>query len=228
MKVFFGENPGPRGIEKYELRLPCCIVLDDSAAMEMWAPELQDMVHNFRDALMGSMENTSCVADISLMCTGGGRIVQTPFALPADLSIPALRCEGVADIRGALQKGVALLQERKLMYQMAGIDYLRPMLFLLTASAPEENMPDEREKERLHTLQKERKLIFCPVAIGAAEELDALASLHPQGTAFRLREGQPDDAMQWVARCIRRAAGWIPDGFDPLEPEGRISRIRSC
>ena len=82
-------------------------------------------------------ELASVRVDIALVTFGDGAVkVIHPFTLVQDFQPPLLIAKGDTPIGEAISQGIDLLETRKKLYREQGVNYYRPILFMITDGEP--------------------------------------------------------------------------------------------
>ncbi len=151
--------------------------------------------------------------DLCLVTFGGEVAVAHDFApvtaygQPSDLGLVA---RGSTPMAQALERGMALIEERKAAYRAQGTDYYRPWLLLITDGEPTDCRPgDERWTHVAATLRDgvaARRFAFFAVGVDGAN-MERLRQLCPEGRPPLALKGLAFTALfAWLSRSQRQVS----------------------
>ena len=124
----FVSNPEPR--------CPCVLLLDTSGSME---GEPINELNNGLLELKKQLDADNLArqrVEIAIVSFGGTPTVVTDFVTVDAFNPPTLGFGGRTPMGAAIEMGLKMLQDRKLEYKNAGVNYYRPWIFLITDGAP--------------------------------------------------------------------------------------------
>ena len=191
--VEFAENPEPR--------CPCLLLLDTSGSMR-GAPilELNNGIGTFKEELMADSMGIKRV-EISIVSFGPVK-VETDFVTADLFNPPTLIAKGDTPMGEAIEQGLNLLQQRKLLYRQNGISFYRPWIFLITDGGPTDNW--HKAAKLIVEGEKEKSFSFFAVGVENAniEILKKLCVREP----LRLRELRFRDLFLWLSNSLGSVA----------------------
>ncbi len=134
----------------------------------------------------------------------------------------ALAARGETPMGQALERGMALIEERKSAYRAQGTDYYRPWLMLITDGEPTDMRPKDARWEKVTAALREgveaRRFAFFAIGVEGAN-MDRLRQLCPEdrpplalrGMAFR-------ELFSWLSRSQRQVSASRTGETVPLPP----------
>lgn len=188
-------NPTPR--------VPICLVLDCSPSMSgnpEWGAAkaqnnptpieaLNDGVQHFFQSLREDIV-AQHAAEVAIVAFSGIAQGILDFqSLDKVESPPRLFIEtqhGGTSLGTALKLALQKLDERKVEYQEAGVDYFQPRVVLMTDGQPTDDT-HLTVRSDIHDRIKQRRLSFFPIGVGEGVDIDVLTDLSPNRPALRLK-----------------------------------------
>lgn len=193
----FGSDEGAF-IENPEPRCPCILVLDTSSSMG-GAPitELNAGIVAFKDELIADALAAKRV-EVAIVAFGPVR-VESDFGTADTFTPPSLKANGDTPMGAAIERSIAMINQRKATYRAAGINYYRPWIFLITDGAPTDSWQNAAKLIR----EGEETASFSFFAVGVqgarTEILSQIATRTPlmlDGLRFR-------DLFSWLSRSLQ-------------------------
>ena len=218
----FADNPEPR--------CPVVLLLDTSGSMQGQAVnELNDGLKAFKTAIQadrlaslrvevaiipfgGSVKPTDVRADTSTPFDP-----QQPFVTADSFAPPYLLASGDTPMGNAVRQGLQLLRDRKEVYKLAGIDYFRPWMFLITDGKPTDEW--HTAAQQLKDEESRKGVIFFSVGVEGAD-MASLAQFSGQRTPLRLKGLAFNELFQWLSKSLSVVAHSKPGEQAPLPPVG--------
>lgn len=210
----FVDNPEPR----------CAVVLllDTSYSMAgQPISELNQGILTFEQEIKKD-ELASLRVEVSIITFGGQVSVVQPFVSVGNFEAPTLTVNGNTPMGEAIDKGLALLKERKATYRANDVDFYRPWLFLITDGEPTDawEMAAERLKQ-----EEARKgvLVFC---IGVENaNMQILRNFSNQTPPLKLKGLEFRPLFSWLSKSLSGVSGSRPGEQVGLPPVGSWGQI---
>lgn len=221
--VEFATNPEPR--------CPVILLLDTSASMSgQPIAELNEGLHVMEDALK---TDTLASLRVEIAVITFGETVQaldvigngSPIGFDASQAFvtvehfvpPTLHASGLTPMGEALRRGLALLQERKHIYNQNSLDYFRPWMFLITDGAPN----DEWQSAVALVKQEEARQGVALYTVGVAgADMGTLSQFSEQRQPLKLRGLAFRELFQWLSKSLSSVSRSRPGEQVPLPEVG--------
>lgn len=204
--VEFSENPDPR--------CPMVVVLDCSDSMVEVRPGEDrsplDALNGSLDILVTELNKDPLAkrrAEVSFVAYGTDVAPATDFKTVDQLILPNLSRMGVTSTGSALVEALDALEERKNEYKANGIEYLRPIMMLITDGLQTDDTSEA--KRRLAEAHEKKKASFFAVGVEGAD-MDALAELSPR-SPIKLKGVKFEEMFQWLSASAASASASQPD-----------------
>jgi uncharacterized protein YegL len=201
MNVEFAQNPEPR--------CPCVLLLDTSGSMNArgGAPlrALTEGLVAFREELLKDPLAGRRV-EIAIVTFGGNvRIIQD-FVTVDNFAVPLLQAGGLTPMGTAVLQGLDMVDARKKQYNVNGVSYYRPWIFLITDGAPE-GEPDDtfrRAAMRVRAQENAKGVAFFGVGVENADmaKLQEICVRRP----LKLSGLRFVDLFVWLSRSTQQVA----------------------
>ncbi|MDO4904705.1 MAG: VWA domain-containing protein [Lautropia sp.] len=202
--IEFFENPEPR--------CPCLLLLDVSVSMRGdKIRELNGGLRAFEEELKADSLGAKRV-EVGVVTFGPVQVVQD-FVDARQFNPPLLDVQGNTPMGEAIEKGIALLRQRKNQYRQAGIAYYRPWIFLITDGEPTDDC--RAAAQAIADGEAGKEFLFYAVGVDQAnmELLRALSVRDPlklKGVAFR-------QLFSWLSSSLRSVSRSNPGEAVALE-----------
>lgn len=207
----FADNPEPR--------CPVVLLLDTSGSMN-GAPinELNQALQVFeaqlKDDALASLRvevaivtfgGTAAVVDVRGEAGGDtiGFDAQQAFVTVDSFRPPRLRAQGGTPMGQAIEKGLALLRDRKEIYKENSIDYFRPWVFLITDGRPTDAW--QKAAQLIKAEETRKGLLFFGIGVEGAD-LDTLRQFSGQRPPLKLRGLAFAELFQWLSKSLSAVA----------------------
>lgn len=194
----FAENPEPR--------CPVVLLLDTSGSMG--GQPIQQLNRGLR-ALKDELNADALAAkrvEIAAVTFGPVRVAHDFVGASAYMP-PTLTAGGDTPIGGAVLQGLDLLRQRKAIYEVNGIAFYRPWIFLMTDGAPTDNVAEA--SAMLRQGEASRSFSMFAVGIGGAR-MEMLAQLSPARPALRMDGLRFRDLFVWLSNSMRSISQSTP------------------
>ena len=195
-------------------RVPIILCLDTSGSME-GDPirELGEGVTLFYESIFED-EIARYSAEIGIVTFGydGVQRVADFASLEIIREKPSLHREFQAGGRTPMGEAVCealdMLENRKRMYQNAGVDYFQPWLVLMTDGIPTDDI--HMAVERIGGMVQARKLAVFSIGIGGEADMDTLHKFSPNRPPLRLRGLEFKKFFEWLSASVQRVSASTP------------------
>lgn len=161
--------------------------------------QLQEGIAVYRDCLLS--DNLAQKRVEVAIITFGGKVetVQT-FATAANFSAPVLSARGDTPMGEAVVTALRALEDRKLEYKAAGIQYYRPWVFLITDGGPTDANTSHwiEAKEQVHQGETNKRFSFFCVAVDNGD-LERLEELNPARKPLKLNGLEFRKLFEWLS-----------------------------
>jgi uncharacterized protein YegL len=205
-----------------EPRQPLVLLVDTSGSMSKDIEDVADGLRALREALVADSVARNRV-EIAVVTFGGAVTAHGDFGEAALFEPPALTASGDTPMAEALEQALDLLEAKKLAYRASGLDYYRPLIFLVTDGEPTDLGRWPRAAQRLRDAERARKLVLLSVGTQTAS-FARLRELSPDRAPLCLKEAQWGSMFQWLSRSLQaRSRSRLGDEVpleDPTGPRG--------
>jgi uncharacterized protein YegL len=205
-----------------EPRQVLVVLVDTSASMSRDIADVSAGLEALGEALARDTVARNRV-EIVVITFGGAVTVHGDFGEAAVFEPPALKADGDTPMAAALLGALALVDVKKRAYRASGLDYHRPLIFLLTDGEPTDLSRWPDAVRRVREAERERKVALFSVGTGTAN-FARLSELCPDRTPLRLKEARWEAMFQWLSRSVQaRSRSRLGDETpmeDPTGPKG--------
>jgi uncharacterized protein YegL len=198
-----------------EPRQPLVLLVDTSGSMRGDLPDVSAGLAALRAALARDAVARNRI-ELALVTFGGAVTAHGDFGEAAVFEPPVLAAEGDTPMAAALEQALDLLEAKKRAYKESGLDYYRPLVFLLTDGEPTDTGRWPEAVRRVREAERARKIVLLCVGTGTAN-FARLAELSPDRAPLRLRDAKWEDMFQWLSRSVQARSRSRPGDEVPLE-----------
>jgi len=204
----FADNPEPR----------CAVVLALDVSGSMAGQPIAELNAGLKELAQALKADKLASLRVELaMVTFGGSLTIIDFVPAYAFQPPNLIANGSTPMGAAVQKGLALLHERKDTYKRNGLDYFRPWLFLITDGVPTDVWETAADRARDEEERKGVSVYAIGVQDADLQTLARFSAVRPplmlQGLAFR-------DLFVWLSKSLSAVAQSQPGQQIALPPVG--------
>ena len=200
-----------------EHRCPSVIILDVSGSMQGEAiNQLNEGVTVYRDSLFADGLARKRV-EVALVTFGGSVDVVQSFITAEHFTPPKLSARGDTPMGQAVVTALKLLEDRKIEYKNAAIQYYRPWVFLITDGGPTDASTSywSEAKAQIQLGEEGKKFsFFCAGVEGAA--FDRLSELNPKREPLKLKGLEFKKLFTWLSSSQQSVSRSNPGETVPL------------
>lgn len=184
-----------------EPRQPLVLLIDTSGSMSAEIADVTAGLSELRAALARDTVARNRV-EIAVITFGGAVTMHGEFGEAAVFEPPQLAAAGDTPMAAAITQALDLIEAKKRAYKASGLDYYRPLIFLVTDGEPTDLGRWPEAVRRVRDAERERKLVLLAVGTKTAS-FTRLAELSPDRAPLRLKEAQWGAMFQWLSRSLQ-------------------------
>ena len=143
-----------------EPRQPLILLVDTSGSMSGDLPDVCAGLAALRAAIVRDAVARNRV-ELALVTFGGAVTTHGDFREAAVFEPPALAAVGDTPMATALERALNLVEAKKGAYKESGLDYYRPLIFLLTDGEPTDTGRWAEAVRRVREAERARKIVSC-------------------------------------------------------------------
>lgn len=117
---------------------------------------------------------------------------------------PSFNAFGHTPLGATVNAAIDMLEKRKEMYKLGGIQYYQPMLVIVSDGDPTDNI--ESAARRAIELSLKRKLSVYPVIIGDDGNLNNLQKFTPNKISKRIRTEDLPQVFKWLISSVKKVS----------------------
>lgn len=205
-----------------EPRQALVLLIDTSGSMANEIGDVAAGLNALRQALTLDSVARNRV-EIAVVTFGGTVVTHGEFGEAAVFEPPGLAATGNTPMATAIDQALELLEAKKRAYKASGLDYYRPLIFLVTDGEPTDLDRWPQTVRRVHEAERARKLVLLTVGTKHAS-FTRLRELTPDRTPLRLKDAQWASMFEWLSRSLQaRSRSRVGDEVpleDPTGPRG--------
>jgi uncharacterized protein YegL len=225
-------TPTDANVDTYPVAHPdrpqaaCALLLDTSRSMRGEKIRgLEAGVRAYRDYLAKDPLAKDTVETAVVTFSTDANVAHT-FSNVDQMPEVSLKAEGWTAMGAAIDKGIALIEERKAHYREEGVDYYRPFLVLITDGGPTDIKGKQKLAEYAQKIQdgaKSKK--FYPLFFGTKNaDFDKLKQLvGPTGAVVGIDEVRFEEVFQWLSRSVSGLKDSLPGDQIQLEDPTKMT-----
>lgn len=215
MKILFDFNSEvEKEAENPIARIPVVIIADTSSSMSGEKIEtLNKEIEKFYNEINNNSKNEILKYSLDLSILGfrfDSRaretypVVVNKFSIMENQSVPVFNAFGHTPLGATVNTAIDMLEKRKEMYRVAGIQYYQPMLVIISDGDPTDNI--ESATKRAIELSLKRKLSVYPVIIGEDGNLDNLQRFTPNKISKRIKTEDLPQVFKWLVSSVKKVS----------------------
>jgi len=154
--------------------------------------------------------------ELVVISFGGQVTVHGDFGEAAVFDPPPLSAAGDTPMAAALAQALDIVELKKQVYRAGGLEYYRPLVFLITDGAPTDSGAWPAAVARVREAERGRKVSLLSVGTKDAN-FARLKELSPDRTPLRLKEAQWAEMFQWLSRSLQARSRSRPGEETPME-----------
>ena len=187
---------------------------------------LNDGLQVFYDEIM-SDEVTSQRLELSLITFNDKvTVVQEP-ALPENMTMPVLECEGDTALVDAVNEAIEKVEARKQWYKSTGQTYYRPWIILMTDGEPNADQDIDALAARIQRDTAAKKYAFLPIGVEGAN-MEVLQRIASNGmNAMKLKDTHFAQFFKWLSASMGTIVNHTEGEKVNLVPKGEDNWMES-
>jgi len=191
------ENPSNK-------KLPVALVLDTSSSMDSKMKELSNCFNEFVNIIKDD-DNLNLSVELCVITFGSKATTKISFTAVHHIENLNLRADGTTAMYEAINLAITEIDNHKKNHKAIGIDYSRPLIFLLTDGSPTDmslNCPKFNQlKSKLATDERDNHHIFFPIGVSGCD-YGFLNALSPNNKALELINADFKKLFIWMTNSF--------------------------
>ncbi|MDX8337031.1 vWA domain-containing protein [Candidatus Cetobacterium colombiensis] len=215
MKILFDfNNEVEKEAENPMARIPVVIIADTSSSMNgEKINTLNSEIENFYKEINNNSKNEILKYSLDLAVLGFKFDTQAretyptvvnKFSVMESQKTPTFNAFGHTPLGSTVNTAIDMLEKRKEMYKLGGIQYYQPMLVIISDGDPTDSI--ESAAKRAIELSLKRKLSVYPVIIGDDGNLDNLQRFTPNKISKRIRTEDLPQVFKWLVSSAKKVS----------------------
>lgn len=216
MKLLFDFNSEEiqREAENPMARIPVVIIADTSSSMNgEKINTLNKEVEKFFYEINKNSRNEILKYSLDLAVLGFKYDTQSRETYPTIVNnfnimeyqnVPKFNAFGHTPLGATVNAAIDMLEKRKEMYKLGGIQYYQPMLVIISDGDPTDNIVNA--SKRAIELSLNRKLSVYPVIVGNDGNLDNLQKFTPNKISKRIRTEDLPQVFKWLVSSVKKVS----------------------
>jgi len=190
-------------VNNQQQRLPCVLVLDASYSMQgSRIEQLNAGLKIFEEQVKGD-ETASERVQIMVIRCGGSVSIEHDWVDAESFDAPKLEAAGGTPLGIGVELAAAKIEERKEDYRNAGVNYLKPWVFIISDGEPND---DEWELKADKFKQAELDGKFTTFAVGVEDADLGCLNRFSQRDSMMLRGIEFTKLFIWLSKSVRVAS----------------------
>ncbi|MGL6168936.1 MAG: vWA domain-containing protein [Fusobacteriaceae bacterium] len=215
MKILFDfNNEVEKEAENPMARIPVVIIADTSSSMNGQKINILNAeIKKFYDEINHNSKNEILKYSLDLAVLGfkfdtyareTHPVVINKFSVMESQVTPIFNAFGHTPLGATVDTAIDMLEKRKEMYKIGGIQYYQPLLVIISDGDPTDSI--ENATRRAIELSLKRKLSVYPVIIGEDGNLDNLQRFTPNKISKRIRTEDLPQVFKWLVSSVKKVS----------------------
>ena len=215
MKIVFDfNNDVEKEAENPMTRIPVVIIADTSSSMSgEKINTLNAEIRKFHNEINKNPRNEMLKYSLDLAVLGFKfdtkarktyPVVVNQFNIMESQTMPTFNAFGHTPLGATVNTAIDMLEKRKEMYKLGGIQYYQPMLVIVSDGDPTDNI--ESAAKRAIELSLKRKLSVYPVIIGDDGNLNNLQRFTPNKISKRIKTEDLPQVFKWLVSSVKKVS----------------------
>jgi uncharacterized protein YegL len=185
-------------------KLPVAIILDTSGSMDSKMKELSNCLNGFINTIKND-DNLNLNVELCVITFGTKATTKISFSTAHHIENLNLRADGTTSMYEAINLAITEIDSHKKNHKTIGIDYSRPLTFLLTDGSPTDmslNCPKFNQlKSKLAEDERNNHYSFLPIGVTGCD-YGFLNALSPNNKALELVNADFKKLFVWLQNSM--------------------------